>query len=349
MSKRNQKHRVRNRVLRMEKLEPVICLSFWGWATDTFNTYVVPIANTIVETGKAIVETTVKVVDTFVDEVNEHVVQPTIEKVADTAHKVDKQIEKATDAVFDAGVKVASGIYNGIVITASSIVDLAVDVASVSAVGVAINPDNAAKTVEKWVDAGIAIAADPGKLADAFFDQYSQEYGRNGAAGVAGMLSVEIVSTFVGVGEVSAAAKAVKVSKIPSRLAKVADIADDIATDVAKVRRSTTVMADTGRAVGSSYSSKAEEIIMAGKPGNVKLAEFKVNGETFRVRADFSGHRNGLTDPHINVEPVNNVGKAIKLAHKKDVLPQTQLSGFNGMQYGGRRSTTVNLGTTSRR
>ena len=346
MSKRNQRRWVRNRVLRMEELEPIVVLS-WDWINqfcDTYidpvvNKYVAPIVNTVVDTGKAIVETTVKVVDTFVDEVDEHLVDP----VAKTAKSIDKYAEKATDAVFDTGVKVASGVYDGLAITASSIVDLAVDVASVSAFGVAIDPGNAAKTVEKWGNAIATVVADPGVLVDAVVDQYNQEYAKNGAAGLTGMLSADIVPMIVGVGEASSAAKAAKVSKIPSRLAKAVDVADDIAIDVAKTaRRSTTVMADTGRAVGSSYSSKSTKVVFENPSSGETLVHLTREDGT---RDLFFSEKGSSVHGHAVLNKTGNP----KYLRDTDghVVADDQLPKSSNSE--ARRSTTVVKGTTSKR
>ena len=59
------------------------------------------------------------------------------------------------------------------------------------------------------------------------------------------------------------------------------------------------------------------------------LGEFGAPGFTLQERADFSGHRSGLVDPHINAEVIDPYGN--KVPSTRD-LANNQLPGFNQMQ-----------------
>lgn len=416
MSKRNQKRWVRNRVLRMEELEPVICLSLWGWATNTFNTYIVPVANTIVDAGKTVVETTVKVVDTFVDEVDEHFIEPVVK----VARDIDRHIDEAADAVLDqvgsgidVGVKIVSDLIGtgetlaanfeksidsamesvpgGVVVSttldvAAGIYDsakrLVTDVAGLAAdgyyvtVGQVTNPEKAKEVVDKWHTVFDKVKENPAVIVTSIIDSYARE---KNVGRIFGRVGFDAITLVVGAGEVSSVIKATKaikavdaivdvskvakVSKVPSKLAKVVDVVDEIAADIAKTpRRSTTVMADTGRKVGSSYSSKATKVldnVLPAQPGvwNLETASVEIetgakemSKVTIRERLDFSGttHSKKSTkgvDPEIQVEVIDTTTTKIL---KHDVVKE-QLPGFNGMGYGGRRSTTVSSVTMSTR
>jgi len=61
------------------------------------------------------------------------------------------------------------------------------------------------------------------------------------------------------------------------------------------------------------------------------LSSFGAPGFSLRERSDFSGHKNGRVDPHLNTEVMrqNPDGSQSKVVRD---LTNTQFPGFNGMQ-----------------
>ena len=227
-------------------------------------------------------------------------------------------------------VNFVQGVRDGVVNMVQGIGSLAVDAFSVTPVGIAIAPDNAANTAQKWVNVATTLVTDPGKLVDAVVEPYIQEYQRGGIAGAVGYAVPDVALAIATVGGGSATAKGVDVAADVGRTARVVD-------EVSRVSR-----------VVEAESFLAKNILPK-DPGvwNVRTIWMDVETGvkempvvTVRERLDFSGITHSVgsaknVDPHINVEIIDKAtGKVVK----EGVVNQ-QLPGFNGLQYGGRFSS----------
>lgn len=64
---------------------------------------------------------------------------------------------------------------------------------------------------------------------------------------------------------------------------------------------------------------------------DLDLGEFGASGFSLKTRLDFSGHRKGTVDPHVNSDLVNPDDDILGGENFRD-LSNNQMPGFNGMQ-----------------
>ena len=63
------------------------------------------------------------------------------------------------------------------------------------------------------------------------------------------------------------------------------------------------------------------------------LDNFGAPGFTLKERVDFSGHKSGRVDPHVNLDILNSNDEKLTFYKRKvGDLCNNQLPGFNGMQ-----------------
>lgn len=67
---------------------------------------------------------------------------------------------------------------------------------------------------------------------------------------------------------------------------------------------------------------------------DLDLTPFGAPGFTLGDRVDFSGHKSGTVDPHMNSDIINPQGRVLRREGPADFrdIVHNQLPGFNGMQ-----------------
>ncbi|GEM_PF-4306042 len=176
-------------------------------------------------------------------------------KDSETAKMAEQAVETAIAPIEDFVGNVAVSVYNGIKNIALGLGALAVDAASITPVGIAISPDNAAKTVEKWENIIGTVATNPGVIFEAVADQYKKEYDENGIGGVFGMGIVDGGSLLIGAGGAKVAAKGGELATGIGKVAEVAKVAK-----VVKVKKFTLLAGEIDKAgniiIGTEAANK---------------------------------------------------------------------------------------------